>query len=440
MPMKTRLLLPAGVLAAAIIGTACVPPPLRPRPPATNPPAAGCASAANGNPGPDSQDPIGGTWGVDGQALTSLILGDVVYVGGAFLNAVSPTGGTVPRHGLAAFCLADGSLVNGFAAHFDGGPVNALATNGANLYVGGNFTTLNGGAADRLVSLNAQSGAVNGGFNVPRIPFNATGPTDGVLALAYAHGVVYAGGDFGMIGDTSQTKVDVGNGAGFDAGTGAYMGWSAGADKKVEALALSPDTGSVFIGGNFDTVQGAAHSKLARLARSNGAVNPVVYNANNLFARVFDLAVAADNQSVFAAIGPKSAAFGNPAPGGSGNRIISFNAAGADTPLPAWNDNHLQGDGQAVELIGGNVYFGFHGGYDDSANLLPGIPNQYRLLGGNASVGETNPAHVSFQPLVNGVLGVNDISQGAGRMVAVGDFTSMGATRTSTVWPSSPDR
>ncbi len=49
MRTKTRLLLPAGVLAAAILGTACGPPPMQPAPTTTTtlPAPAGCPAAAN---------------------------------------------------------------------------------------------------------------------------------------------------------------------------------------------------------------------------------------------------------------------------------------------------------------------------------------------------------------------------------------------------------
>ena len=127
---------------------------------------------------------------------------------------MSPTGQTAAHANLAAFCLADGSVLSTFNANF-GGPVNALATDGTNLFVGGNFTTLNGAASNRLVKLNA-SGVRDTSFAPQPIPAPGAGgvtpPTDGVLALAYAPttGILYAGGDFGKIGTGAgmgQSKV-----------------------------------------------------------------------------------------------------------------------------------------------------------------------------------------------------------------------------------------
>ena len=82
MRMKSRLLLPAGVAAAALIGTACVPPPTPPggggptTPAPTNPPPVGttsCAPASSAAAGPDGADPIA-SWGVDGSAKATVVI------------------------------------------------------------------------------------------------------------------------------------------------------------------------------------------------------------------------------------------------------------------------------------------------------------------------------------------------------------------------------
>jgi hypothetical protein len=173
---------------------ACAPP--------TGPGAAACPAVPASVPGPDRQDPIG-SWGVDGAGYSVVVIGGVAYVGGVFQNAVSPTGAKVARQNLAAFCLADGSLLTSFVANFNNGPrggsgfepggVRALTTDGSSLYVGGDFTTLNGQPVNRLVKLNAATGAPVGGFNPAGIP-------SVVYALDYSGGKVYAGGDF-SVGD-----------------------------------------------------------------------------------------------------------------------------------------------------------------------------------------------------------------------------------------------
>jgi len=48
---------------------------------------------------------------VNDTAVATVVIGDVVYVGGTFTQAVAPNGQTAGRANLAAFCLADGSLL-----------------------------------------------------------------------------------------------------------------------------------------------------------------------------------------------------------------------------------------------------------------------------------------------------------------------------------------
>jgi hypothetical protein len=399
MRTKTRLLLPAGVLAAALIGVACGPP--TPPPP---PPPAGCAAVPNSPAGPDSANPIAGTWGVNGVARATAVIGNRVYVGGTFTAAVSPTGVNVARTNLAAFCLANGALDTTFVANVNG-PVNALTTDGTSLFVGGDFSTINGRAVKRLAKVNATNGAPVVGFAPRTIP-------GAIMDLDYAGGVVYAGGDFGKIGDPPVgLQTDVGNAAGFLASNGNWSGWSAGADKIVEAITVSG--GKVFIGGNFASVKGNTLDRLAKLsAASPGAVD-ATFNAGVLTARARDL-VSPDGSTLYVAMGP---AVGG---SGTGNRFMALNATGGQI----WSNNNLQGNAESVELIGSTLFGGFLGGY---AGGLPLQPGNYRLLGLNTANGQVTP----FQPAVVAAAkpnGVFDSAQGSNRLVVVGDFTAIGTT------------
>jgi hypothetical protein len=417
MPFKARVLIPAGAVVAAILATACVPPPPPPPPPPptttpTTQPAAACPATPKTAAGPDSPNPIS-SWGVNGTAVTTVVIGDVVYVGGTFSQAVSPTGSTKPHANLAAFCLANGNLLDTFQADLSGKAQNAsastteawaLTTDGTNLFVGGNFSAVNGTATGPLAKLNPVTGAVQS-WNPGTIP-------DIVYALDYFGGQVYAGGDFSI-------NANLRKGVRFDAATGTVdPSWNANTDAKIEALKVSPDGRWVYIGGAFQNVQGQPHDKLAKLQRSDATVQSVLYGASagpgNVGARVFDIAVDVNNQDqVYVALGPKSGT--NPPPqSGAGNRFIFFNASGA----PVWNDTGPDGDGQAVELIGSVLYAGFHGGWNgDSTKRLEGL---------NASNGGLS----GFAPTTGGVLGVFDLAQApaSGRFVAVGDFSFMGST------------
>ena len=130
--------------------------PRRPRrpPPTTPPGSTGCAAPSSVKAGPDSPDPIA-SWGVDGTAVASVVIGNVVYVGGTVQQRRVPDrpdrGARQPGRVLPGRRQRAEHLQRQLRRR----PVNALATDGTNLFVGGNFTTLNGGAVNRLVKLNA---------------------------------------------------------------------------------------------------------------------------------------------------------------------------------------------------------------------------------------------------------------------------------------------
>ena len=419
MAFKARVLLPAGLLAAAIVGTACVPP-TNPPPTTstttttlpgttttttTTQPPAGCpAAGVDGTPGPNGPNAVA-SWGVNGTGYTALVLGDVVYVGGSFTQAVK-AGQTKPHTNLAAFCVANGSLLDTFKADTNG-LVRALTTDGTSIFAGGAFTNVNGQATGRLVKLDALTGAVDAGFTPPPIP-------DVVYALGYraANTSVYAGGDFDIAGAGFK------KGANFDATTGAKGTWNINADARIESLEISPDESKVFIGGSFEMVGGFAHNDLARTDAMTGAPDAVVFSRDNapggghIDGRVFSIAVGTDNLTPYVAIGPSKVSVVPPGTSGGGNKFVAYDPASGNA---LWEENGPDGDAQAIELISGTLYGGFHGGWNgDPAKRLEGLN-----LSGNTT---------GFAPNTNGLKGVFGLAQGGNRLVAVGDFTSMGTT------------
>ena len=163
-------------------------------------------------------------------------------------------------------------------------------------------------------------------------------------------------------------------------------------------------------------VQGQAHDKLAKLAASNAAVQPVVY-ANNgpgvVGARVFDIAVDPSNEdNVFVALGPKSGS-NPPPPAGAGNRSCSSTARVArrgTTTAPTVTARPSSSSARPLRRL--------PRGLDQHPHQAP--RGSDRQQGG----------HTVFAPSTGGVLGVFDLAQApaSGRFVAVGDFKNLGAT------------
>ena len=203
----------------------------------------------------------------------------------------------------------------------------------------------------------------------------------------------------------SPPSVD--NAAGFTA-NGTLTSFTGGTDKKVESIAVSPDGQTIHIGGFFTTVHAQPRAQLARLdpAGTVGGVNL------NIGAHVLDLQATSNSNDVAVAVGA--------AVGGSstGRRLATF---AGNTPI--LNDTNPKGDVNAVEAIGGLDYFGMSKGYGTNSgpNLVGVDPTQ--------AVGSLN--YMPFSTTAaGGTLGVLDLAQSAGgaRLVAVGDFTSVGTT------------
>uniref|UniRef100_UPI00261640C5 hypothetical protein n=1 Tax=uncultured Legionella sp. TaxID=210934 RepID=UPI00261640C5 len=103
------------------------------------------------------------------------------------------------------------------------------------LYVGGDFTTIDGQVRNRLAAIEASSGALT--------TWNPN--VDGsVYTLAASGSTVYVGGGFITIG--SQTRNNI---AAIDASSGTPNAWNPSPSNLVSKLAVSGST--VYVGGNF---------------------------------------------------------------------------------------------------------------------------------------------------------------------------------------------
>ena len=102
-------------------------------------------------------------WATNGRVYALVPIGTTMYVGGTFTQAQEPNATTFARPYLFAFDMTTGAISKTFKPSLDGA-VNALATDGTSLFVGGDFTTVNGASHHRIVALDA-AGAVVGGLH-----------------------------------------------------------------------------------------------------------------------------------------------------------------------------------------------------------------------------------------------------------------------------------
>ncbi len=108
-------------------------------------------------------------------------------------------------------------------------------------------------------------------------------------ALAQWGNALFVGGKFKKAVSPSGTKVTVANLSAFDETTGGYIPSFAPTveftqvvdQPEVDALAVSTDGSTLYVGGIFDTVNGQPRQNFAALDTSTGALNPNVTIAPN---------------------------------------------------------------------------------------------------------------------------------------------------------------
>jgi Domain of unknown function (DUF5122) beta-propeller len=321
------------------------------------------------------------SWQVDGTVYATVIVGNTVFVGGRFNNAVSTTGATVARRNLAAFSLSTGNLITGWRADANY-TVRALATDGTSVYVGGQFTRLGGVRRMRVGKLNTSTGAVNGSFSPS---FNGQ-----VRALEVAGGFVYAGGSFSAVGGTNRTRL-----AKVNANSGALnSAFTASANNFVYGLRLDQQSGRLYVVGNFSNLSGSSRTGIGAVSSTSGSiVGPsFAYAVRPIFA----VDVNEDGSSVFAATGSTS------------NAPVAWRTSNGSRRWRITTD----GDVQAIRYYDGTVYFGFHDGYQGNTSL--------HALAADANSGAVDPA---FRPTMVGFWGTWCIDATSAGVVLGGQFT-----------------
>ncbi len=212
--------------------------------------------------------------------------GSTLYAAGHFSTIGS---GAVTRNHVAAFDTATSSVttfdpdVNGTAYAL------ALSKDNSTLYVGGSFTTVNGGTSRRQVaafdtatsSVTAFDRGSDGGGLVRS------------LILSQDEDTLYAGGSFSW-GDFA-TQYYRSNIAALDSVSGSTMGYGPITDGGVYTLALSSNGSALYAGGSITNVE-IARRNLVRIL-PDGSIDPILDTGNS--SPITSLAVSNDNQQLY---------------------------------------------------------------------------------------------------------------------------------------------
>lgn len=389
----------------------------------------GLGSQAGGVPVPFPETPLTGTGAFATTSATVrsiLVYGDTIYVGGNF--RVSQSGTT--RSNLAAFDL-NGNLKSTFAAE-PNGTVLALATDGSSLFVGGEFTRL--GLKKRLAAVDLTTGAANRPF-AAHIEGQLDPETNcGVRALAVVADNttdppairLLVGGNFTQVNSPHDNRPGLAALA-MDTGDLDSTRFAQGVEGGYVDTLLATTT-TVYAGGTFTSISGRNYS-LASLTLNGTLRTP--YSTGGQ--QVMELDIDPVSNRLFAAVG------------GTGNRVMAFDANARTRGNALWQGPRVGGNVQALHYFRGNVYFGFHDGMFTE-------PDPYKLGALDAATGNLEvetayaglPCENTDTNLINCWLPALDNTNGQGffgvwrirdfidpvtggaKLIVGGDFTQMG--------------
>jgi hypothetical protein len=182
----------------------------------------------------------------------------MLYAGGSFTTVTAAAGttpqGTFTRNRILAFNAGNGNISTSFAPNFNG-DVWAIVPSGTALYVGGNFSSVNGVARRALVKIDGTTGAVDQTFNANL--------NSNVSEAAIVNGRLIVSGIFTKKiaalslttgANTNYINVPISGSVASNAGA-----------VEVYRFAVNP-AGTRLVGvGNFTTVGGASHPRVFML-------------------------------------------------------------------------------------------------------------------------------------------------------------------------------
>jgi hypothetical protein len=351
------------------------------------------SSASGSQPGQVVSSQVASSWQTNNTVWSLATANGVVYVGGGF-TSVRPPGdplgtGEVPRTYLAAFNASTGALITSFDPTLTGvsscNPndpcgVTALAVSpdGSTLYVGGQFTHVNGAFRGFVAAFSTSTGALISTWTpAAGAPVHAIAPSpDG--------SVIYLGGTFTKLDNVARTQAGA-----VDSATGALLPWAPALNGTVTSIAVAPDDSRVLVGGDFSTFNGVTQQAIGSTDPSTGASDPWALppmfepNHTGCFADVKDIVISG------------SVAYISSEGTGGGCFDGDFAVNVSDGSL-VWQNDCL-GATQALVIINGWLYKASHA--HDCAYAPGGFPQVANPAGGWYT------HHLLTQSLADGSLG-----------------------------------
>jgi hypothetical protein len=392
--------------------------------------------AASGSTAPpDVSTTIASSYQTNNTVWALAYANGVVYVGGQF-TSVRPPGdasgtGEVARTYLAAFSSTTGSLLS-FNPTITGSSspeITALAISGHTLYVGGHFDHVNGQYRDNLAAFDISTGS-------PTLTSWAPTAFGQVLSIAPTPDgtTIYLGGDFNQLDGVARTYAgDVsasGNGA-------TALGWDPVLNNSVTSVAVAPDDSRVLVGGYFTTFNGVTQNSIGSTNPADGTTEPwastILPNNGSCVSNVKDIIVS----------GTTAYIAGEGTGGGCFDGDFAANIS--DGSL-IWQNDCL-GATQSLVIINGFLFKGSHA--HDCAYAPGGFPQVNNNSGGwithhllDQSLTDGTLQHwTSDTSSPNSGLGPRVMATDGSQLFLGGDFTSVNGTNQQgfAIFPAGPD-
>lgn len=211
------------------------------------------------------------TWQINGVGWQQVVVGNTVYVTGNFTTARPPGvaiggAGQVNVGHLLAYDIRTGNRIASFNHILNGqGRAITKSPDGSRIYVGGDFTTVDGQPRGHIAAFDTATGALISSF--------APSVNGMVRAITASDTTVYYGGSFSTVNGTGRGSLAASN-----AGTGTLTSWAPGADGVVWSMVLTPNGSRVVIGGQFAHLSGVDVYGHGAVNSTTGAVETWLAN------------------------------------------------------------------------------------------------------------------------------------------------------------------
>jgi hypothetical protein len=296
-------------------------------------PAAGVPATVSADALPTAQ--------INGVVWAQATVGNTVYAVGDFSKA-RPAGSAVgtnevSRAGILAYDITTGALISSFNHSLNGqGLAIAASPDGTRVYIGGDFTTVDGIPHGHVAAFSTATGALDPNFTAQ---LNGT-----ARALAATNTGVYVGGLFTLVNGQPQTNLTQ-----ITASTGAVTAWSAPANDTVRALILTPDQSKLVVGGRFTQLSGVTEVGFGAVNAATGATVPWASQGGN-----YPIRDSGDNSSISSFTTDGTVMYGSGYQSSGGNFEGRWAFSPADGSVIWINDCH--GDTYSTYATAGVVY------------------------------------------------------------------------------------